>query len=110
MARRQVVELLDDIDGSEASETVTFAFQGTNYQIDLSEINAKKFAKALAPYLENGRKVRGPRRRAQGASGVSPAGVEPAVVRQWAVENGLEVSSRGRVPAQLVQRYLAATG
>jgi hypothetical protein len=109
VARKQVIELIDDIDGSEAAQTVSFAFLGTSYEIDLSERNVDKFSKALAPYLENARKVRSPRGRSQRSGGVA-VGVEPAVVRQWAVENGIEVNARGRVPAQLVERYLSAVG
>ena len=56
MAQRVVVTLSDDIDGGEAAETVAFGLDGKSYEIDLNPANAKKLRKALAPYVEAGRK------------------------------------------------------
>lgn len=109
MARREVVELTDDLDQSPASQTIHFGVGGVEYEIDLSEKNAKKFTAALAPYIENGRRVGG-RKRAAGGRAVSGAGVDPKVVRQWANEQGIEISSRGRIPGEIVDRYVIFVG
>jgi hypothetical protein len=109
VARKEVVELTDDLDQSPASQTIHFGVEGIDYEIDLSEKNAKKFASALAPYIDNGRRVAG-RRRAVGRRGGSSAGVDPKVVRQWANEQGIEISSRGRIPGEIVDRYIIFVG
>ncbi len=109
MVRKEVVELTDDLDQSTASQTIHFAIQGVEYEIDLSEKNAKKFNAAIAPYVENGRRVGG-RKRVGARRAGSNAGVDPKVVRQWAHEQGIEISSRGRIPGEIVDRYTALVG
>src|ERR1700760_2110737 len=105
MARKVVVELADDLGDGEATQTVEFALRGVSYEIDLSDKNAAKLEKALAPYVEAGRRIRGhSKKRATGNGSRSDAGA----IRQWAQENGYEVSTRGRIPAQLVADYEAA--
>ena len=109
MARRVIEELVDDIDGQEASETVTFAYRGIGYEVDLSEKNAEKLDKVLAPYVAAARKVRGsrsPRATARSTSG----GPDPKDVREWARGEGIEVSNRGRVPADVIRWYQEAVG
>lgn len=109
MARKEVVELMDDLDQSQASQTIHFGVEGVEYEIDLSEKNAKKFTAAVRPYIENGRRIGGRRRGAGGPVG-SVAGVDPKVVRQWANEQGIEISSRGRIPGEIVDRYIIFVG
>jgi hypothetical protein len=108
MARKVVVEMADDIDGSVATQTLTFAVRGVDYEIDLSEKNAKKFEDALAPYVGHGRRVGGRRGRTPGKGGGVPSGIDPKAVRAWAVEEGIAISARGRIPHQLVEQYQAA--
>jgi hypothetical protein len=109
MAQKVVTELTDDIDGSEAVETVTFGYQGRQYEIDLNRKNFDRLAKALAPFIEHGRTVRADerqlrQRRRRGAAGTTqPA--DTKAIRQWAHERGLQVSERGRIPAEIVERY-----
>lgn len=107
MAKKMITVLTDDLDGSEAEETVTFALDGTSYEIDLSSDNAAKLRNALLPYIAvaqktGGRARTGQRRRA--ASGGSNA----TEIRAWAADNGYEVSARGRVPAEVRAAYEAA--
>jgi len=109
VARREVVELTDDLDQSPASQTIHFGVEGVEYEIDLSEKNAKKFAAALAPYIGRGRRIGG-RKRVAGGRGGSSAGVDPKVVRQWASEQGIEISTRGRIPGDIVDRYIIFVG
>ena len=107
MAQRVVVQKTDDIDGSKAEGTVSFAYDGTNYEIDLSKANTKAFEKALAVYIGHARKVRAPRGRVAG-SRRSGAKHDLAAVRAWAADNGFNVAPRGRVAADVLQAYEAA--
>jgi hypothetical protein len=112
MAKETTTRLIDDLDGSDADSTVSYTWQGQAYEIDLNDKNAEEFADALAPYLAASRKVgRGSSGAAsrRSASTAKPAGdVDPKKVRQWAQENGIEVSPRGRINAKVVEQYKAA--
>jgi hypothetical protein len=108
MARKQIVELTDDIDGSPATQTLHFAVEGVEYEIDVSEKNAKKFHSAIAPYVANGRRVSA-RSRVSGRKR-SASGVDARAVREWASQRGIHVNARGRVPGPLVDSYLASVG
>ncbi|MGZ0069849.1 histone-like nucleoid-structuring protein Lsr2 [Microbacterium arborescens] len=107
MAQRSIVYITDDLDGTENAETVTFAYQGQNFEIDLSEGNREKLEQLLQPYISAGRKAAGGRparsgsRRSRGASDLS-------AIRRWAAENGYEINSRGRVPQAVTDAYHAA--
>jgi hypothetical protein len=106
MAQRTEVLLIDDLDGSEANETVNFAIDGTAYEIDLSTTHASELRQALQPYLGVARKVGGSTRRASRSS--RPSGPNPSDVRAWAKTQGLKVSDRGRVPDELLVKFRAA--
>jgi len=105
MAQRTEVHLVDDLDGSEASETVTFAIDGAAYEIDLSSAHASELHKALQPYVLAARKVSGTRRASKGSRTGAPS---PADVRAWAKAEGLKVSDRGRVPDELIVKFRTA--
>jgi hypothetical protein len=106
MARKVVTSLTDDIDGSEAVGTVTFGYEGRQYEIDLNRKNADRLAKALGPFIEHGRSVRGADGRQRRRRGVgSPQTADTKAIRQWAREQGLDVNDRGRIPAEIVERY-----
>jgi hypothetical protein len=112
MARKVHIVLEDDLDGTPASETVVFGVDGTTYEIDLSDENARRLRDALAPYVGVARKAgRGesrigksdsPRR---GQSAAAAAGVDPAAVRAWAGSRGIKVSARGRVSADVIKAF-----
>ncbi|WP_110208423.1 histone-like nucleoid-structuring protein Lsr2 [Nocardioides daejeonensis] len=106
MAQKVNIVLVDDIDGSEADETITFGLDGTSYEIDLNSANAEKLREALAPYVGHARKVGGGRRAGRRAA--TSSGPSAADVRDWARSNGYEVSDRGRVPAEVREAYNAA--
>lgn len=109
MAQKVQIILEDDLDGGEADETVSFALDGTSYEIDLNEANATKMREALAPYVGHARKVtgsRGGRRSSTKSAGGS--GPSPKEVREWARENGHDVPDRGRIPAEVREAYDAA--
>jgi hypothetical protein len=115
MAQRFVTELADDTNGKPADETVTFGLDGREYEIDLTSKNAAALRKAFDLYVKNGRRTGGRRPRNTGGSGSSSSSrsrgeVDTKAVRQWAGENGYELSSRGRIPANVVEAYQAAQG
>jgi nucleoid-associated protein Lsr2 len=108
MATKLTVELEDDLDGGPAAETMRFGIGGSEYEIDLSEKNARAFRKQLAPFIEHARRAgRGQRRR----SGRTSSGRERSGdIRAWAKDQGIAISERGRIPASVVEQYEAATG
>ena len=110
MAQKVQVILVDDVDGGEASETVTFALDGVTYEIDLSEKNAAKLRDSLSSWVGHGRRVGGrasARRQGRARAGGSK---DTAAVREWARQNGHQVNDRGRVPARVLEAYRAANG
>jgi len=111
MAQKITTSFIDDLDGSEAEGTVLFGLDGTQYEIDLNTYHAKELRTALAPYTEAGRRVTGTARRAGQTGRKAPAnGISTTEARSWAKAHGLEVKDRGRVPADVLAQYQAATG
>lgn len=107
MAQKVNIVLVDDIDGSEASETVTFGLDGTTYEIDLNEKHAAALRDALSTYIGHARKVSSTRGR-RGRSTTSTSGPSARELRDWARSNGFKVSDRGRVPAEVREAFEAA--
>jgi hypothetical protein len=102
---------IDDIDGGEAEGTVRFALDGAEYEIDLSAQHTEELRSALGRYVSHARKVAGAPRRAAGrAVKAGNVALNTTEVRNWARENGYDIKDRGRVPADLVAKYQAATG
>ena|SRR3712207_2057257 len=115
MARKVQVILSDDLDENvPADETVSFALDGTNYEIDLSDKNATELREAFSRYVQAARKVgRGSGGRASGggrsrATGGRMDREQAGAIRDWARKNGHNVSDRGRIPASVVEAYEAA--
>lgn len=110
MGRRTttVTEFFDDVDGSKAVETISFAVGGTTYEIDLSRKNAKALHADLAKWMEHARKTKG-RRRSSTTSRrrTAPAG-DAATIRTWAAANGVDLPARGRIPVAVREQYEAA--
>ena len=112
MARQVVTLLTDDLDGSEADRTIEFSLDGVNYAIDLSDKNAGKLRKALEPYIAAGTRVgrAGVQRRSPGRGRADGAVMRSSrdqnqAIREWAASNGHELSSRGRIPASIVEEF-----
>lgn len=132
MAKETIVRLTDDIDGSEAAESVIFGFRGVDYEIDLSEKNLRGMEKAFAKWIDHGRVVvvdgtegtdgaaavavetapapaPAPARRSTRARRTTKAQAkDPAAIREWAKANGFNVSSRGRISSEIQQAFEAA--
>lgn len=111
MAQKIQTLLLDDLDGSEADETVRFGLDGASYEIDLSEAHARELRDSLARYAGAGRKVN-PLRVAPARKTVRSAsnGYDSTEVRDWAKAQGIEIKDRGRVPSDVIAKFKAATG
>ena len=110
MAQKVTVLLLDDIDQTEAVETVSFGLDGTTYEIDLNAVNAAALRESLAVFVAHGRKASaasgaGRKRRAVAADS---GGASAKDVRDWARSVGYDVTERGRVPAHIREAYDAA--
>ena len=106
MAQKVNIVLVDDLDGTEATETVTFGLDGSSYEIDLNDANAAALRESLSGYVGHARKVTGTSRRARKTSGASSSNSKD--VREWAKSQGMEVSERGRISADVQQAYDAA--
>jgi hypothetical protein len=105
MAKRVITTLEDDLDGTEASETIIFSFDGVEYEIDLNEANARELRRAMNKYTSVARKSSArvlPGRRP--VTGVT----DTKAARAWAVANGIPVSARGRIQADVLEQYAAA--
>ncbi|MGW7671490.1 histone-like nucleoid-structuring protein Lsr2 [Streptomyces sp. NPDC054775] len=113
MAQKVQVLLVDDLDGGEANETVTFALDGKTYEIDLTTSNADKLRGLLDAYVKGGRRTGG---RASGGRGKARAAAsggsqdDTAQIRAWAKENDFEVNDRGRIPVSIREAYEKANG
>ena len=123
MAQRTVVQLVDDIDGTEIGdnrgETVTFGLDGATYEIDLTDQNAKQFREAVQVYVANARRIGGGRGRSAGVGSVptqrrggsSSAKRDPEqtkAIKEWARANGHKVAERGRISQSVIAAYEAA--
>jgi hypothetical protein len=109
MAQKVNVILLDDMTGGEADETVEFGLDGTGYEIDLSARNSRELLDLLKPYIEKGRKVTGTGTgRRPSRSRTASDEEKNKKMRAWAKEQGLKISERGRVPAEIAAKYEAA--
>lgn len=111
MAQRVQVILEDDIDGSEASETVEFALDGVTYEIDLNDQHASALRDDLAKWIGEARRSGGrrqTRRRGGGAGGGGGSAENLADIREWGRSNGYKVSDRGRVSQEVRDAYAAA--
>lgn len=101
MAQKNVVMLIDDLDGGDADETVSFSLDGVSYEIDLNAENAAKLRDSFATWVGHGRRVGGRARSAGRRPARSGSGGNSTEIREWARANGYTVSDRGRIPAEV---------
>lgn len=114
MAQQMRVELIDDLDGATADETITFGLDGATYEIDLSQANAADLRKSLADFVDHGKRVG---RHKPATKGTQTKAAKPSArttrderertqaIRTWARAAGHTVSDRGRIPAHIVDAY-----
>jgi hypothetical protein len=113
MAQKVQVILVDDLDGGDAEETVSFALDGVSYEIDLNAANAARLRDELATWVGHSRRVGGRstgarRQGSRGRAAASGSGTDTAAVREWARQQGHQVSERGRISAEIMDAYKAA--
>lgn len=112
MAQKTTVLLVDDLEGGEAAETIAFALDGTNYEIDLNGKNADKLRSSLEKFVSKARSVKtsstAAGRRAARRTSRATTGPTPTQIREWANHNGIAVSARGRVPQTVIDQYQQA--
>lgn len=109
MAQKIVTLRISDISGEDlgdGGQSINFSVGNTGYVIDLSDKEVEKFFNVLKPYVDNAQKTSGRGvRRSRASSG---SDVDPKAVRSWAAANNVEVSDRGRIPADIVEKFKAA--
>lgn len=110
MAQKVSVLLVDDIDGSDADETIKFGLDGTHYEIDLNSDHAQELRGQLSRYVKAARKVTGSVGRPTRGRTAAENDARNKEIRNWARERNLEVNDRGRIPADIVARFKAANG
>jgi hypothetical protein len=110
VAQKVQILYVDDIDGSAADGTVRFGLDGADYEIDLNPENAQALRHALARYVSAARRVGGGSRRQVRSGRTAPANeANTTEIREWAKAQGIEVKDRGRVPAEVMVKFKAAT-
>jgi hypothetical protein len=115
VAKETVTRLIDDLDGSEAQETVSFGLDGNVYEIDLSAKNAKKLRAELASYVDRGTRVSGRAvaavlRSSRGRGTAAADRQQNQAIREWAVRKGMAVAPRGRIKQEIVDQYHRSAG
>jgi hypothetical protein len=105
MAQKVHITLEDDLDGGDATETVSFALDGRSYEIDLNDKNAKALRDSLAKYIAVSRRSGG---RAGKAKTRTQVGTSAREIRDWARSNGHKVPDRGRIPSDVREAFEAA--
>ncbi|GAB2656552.1 Lsr2 family protein [Gordonia jinhuaensis] len=110
MAKKQIVQFIDDLDGRvlDESETVRWSLDGKNYEFDTSPKHAQQFRDTLSKYIDASRSANSGRsRRGSGSAKTSSARSKERThtIREWAIENGYEVSTRGRIPTSIIEAY-----
>jgi hypothetical protein len=107
MAQKMLVQLVDDLDGTSSDDvsTVLFGLDGVTYEIDLHQENAERFRKIFTDYVEAARRTGGRLKRGKRPGEKSADNGEAGQIRQWAIENGFELSARGRIPSHVIEAY-----
>ncbi|OIV38754.1 hypothetical protein BIV57_04095 [Mangrovactinospora gilvigrisea] len=103
MAQQVKTILVDDIDGSVASGTIRFGYQGVDYEIDLNDQHQKALSESVQEWIDNARRVGGRK-----ITPKAPAASDTAAIRAWAAEHGYKVNARGRIAAEVVEAFRKA--
>lgn len=107
VAKQTTVTLVDDLDGGTADEQVEFAVDGRSYEIDLSAANSARLREALAPFVSAARRAGGRRRSGPTAAPARPSTdrEQNQAIREWAQQQGMKISERGRIPSNVLEAY-----
>lgn len=111
MAQKVLVQLVDDLDGTSSDDvtTVQFGLDGVSYEIDLSATNAEQLRNAYTDYVDAARRTGGRLKAGTRPGGKAARSEEAGQIREWALENGFELSGRGRIPGHVIEAYQEAT-
>jgi hypothetical protein len=121
VSKRTIQLLVDDLDGGQADETVTFALDGVTYTIDLNRKNAARLRTLLGRYVTAGTRVgrmaagsrggeAGTRGRGSRRGAAQVDRDQSRAIRDWAQSKGIDVAARGRISRDVVERYQAEAG
>lgn len=102
--QKHLVQLVDDLDGSKAAETVRFGFDGGRYEIELSARNAKRFRKLVGEYVPHARRAPNGHPRPRAGRDRQRRNSD---IRAWATANNIAIAPVGRIPAAVIARYNA---
>jgi hypothetical protein len=105
MAQKVHVEIVDDLDGGAATQTVPFGLDGVSYDIDLSDENASHLREELARFVAAARRTGGRKIRQAAGESSAPANDNARQIRDWARANGYSISDRGRVSKEISEAY-----
>lgn len=110
MAQKVLVQFVDDLDGTSSDDvsTVQFGLDGVSYEIDLNAANAEQLRKLYADYVAAARRTGGRLKRGGSPAGRAGGSGDAGQIREWAIENGYELSGRGRLPGHIVEAYQEA--
>ncbi|WP_342024850.1 Lsr2 family protein [Arthrobacter citreus] len=108
VAQKKQVLLIDDLSGDDAQETVKFALDGAQYEIDLTTEHAAELREKLSPYLSSGRRLRGGAANRGARRETAPRSDDSRKIREWAIANGFKPSARGRISQEIREAYSAA--
>ncbi|MGN6037288.1 histone-like nucleoid-structuring protein Lsr2 [Brevibacterium casei] len=113
MAKRVITILESDLSGQETEdvETVSFGWNGRDLEIDLTERERNEFEKAISKYVDHARRADrgvGRRRSPRTDTGSGLPSEELAQARAWLQAQGETVADRGRIKAELIERWEAA--
>jgi hypothetical protein len=110
MAQKVLVQLVDDLDGTSSDDvsTVHFGLDGVEFEVDLSGPNAEKLRGALDEYVAVARRTGGRKRRGASPVNGSASQGEAGLIREWALESGIELAARGRIPGHVIEAYQEA--
>lgn len=116
MARKTIVQFIDDLDGtsSDTIETVVFGLDGVSYEIDLNDDHVGKLRNNLAEFIASARRTDGRVKRSTTPAAPHSNGgrrrEQTQAIREWARRNGYDVSDRGRIPAAVIEAFEAGAG
>lgn len=110
MAQKVLVQFVDDLDGTSSDDvsTVQFGLDGVSYEIDLNGVNAERLREIYADHITAGRRTGGRLKAGSRPGGAAARSGEAGQIREWALENGFELSGRGRIPSHVVDAYKEA--
>lgn len=110
MAKKEIIQIIDDIDGAvlDDYETIRWSVDGKSYEFDTSPEHADEFRKAIEPYLSVSRVISGRTAPVKRVTTGTRSKEQTQAIRDWANKNGYTVSDRGRIPLHVIEAFEAA--